>query len=139
MHRPEVTLSFDNGPEPEVTPQVLEVLRRRGLLATFFVLGHKIAEPSRHALARRAHEDGHWIGNHTFSHTLPLGDCAGEAGHAEAEIGRTEALIGTLRHPDRLFRPFGGGGRIAKKSLAPGLTRSGRWPGPGKSGTPCCR
>lgn len=119
MHRPEVTLSFDNGPEPEVTPQVLEVLRRRGLLATFFVLGHKIAEPSRHALARRAHEDGHWIGNHTFSHTLPLGDCAGEAGHAEAEIGRTEALIGTLRHPDRLFRPFGGGGRIGPHLLSP--------------------
>jgi peptidoglycan-N-acetylglucosamine deacetylase len=119
MSLPEVTLSFDNGPEPEVTPQVLDVLRRRGIRATFFVLGHKMAEPARHALARRAHEDGHWIGNHTFSHDRPLGDRAGEAGHAEAEIGRTEALLGTLRHTNRLFRPFGGGGRIGPHLLSP--------------------
>jgi peptidoglycan/xylan/chitin deacetylase (PgdA/CDA1 family) len=119
MSLPEVTLSFDNGPEPEVTPQVLDVLRHRGILATFFVLGHKIAEPARHALARRAREDGHWIGNHTFSHARPLGDGAGEAGHADAEIGRTEALLGTLRHPDRLFRPVGGGGRIGPHLLSP--------------------
>jgi peptidoglycan/xylan/chitin deacetylase (PgdA/CDA1 family) len=119
MSLPEVTLSFDNGPEPEVTPQVLDVLRHRGILATFFVLGHKMAEPARHALARRAHEEGHWIGNHTFSHDRPLGDCAGEAGHADAEIGRTEALLGTLRHPDRLFRPVGGGGRIGPHLLSP--------------------
>ena len=119
MSLPEVTLSFDNGPEPEVTPQVLDVLRCRGILATFFVLGHKMAEPARHALARRAHEDGHWNGNHTFSHDRPLGDCAGEAGHADAEIGRTEALLGTLRHPDRLFRPVGGGGRIGPHLLSP--------------------
>jgi peptidoglycan/xylan/chitin deacetylase (PgdA/CDA1 family) len=119
MSLPEVTLSFDNGPEPEVTPQVLDVLRRRGIPATFFVLGHKIAERARHALARRAHEDGHWIGNHTFSHDRPLGDRADEAGHAEAEIGRAEALLDTLRHPDRLFRPVGGGGRIGPHLLSP--------------------
>ncbi|MCZ8150449.1 MAG: polysaccharide deacetylase family protein [Roseomonas sp.] len=119
MSLPEVTLSFDNGPEPDVTPQVLDVLRRRGIPATFFVLGHKMAEPARHALARRAHEDGHWIGNHTFSHDRPLGDRADEAGHAEAEIGRAEALLGTLRHPDRLFRPVGGGGRIGPHLLSP--------------------
>lgn len=119
MGLPEVTLSFDNGPEPEVTPQVLQVLRHRGILATFFVLGRKIAEPAGHALARRAHEDGHWIGNHTFSHARPLGDRAGEVGHAEAEIGRTEALLDTLRHPGRLFRPVGGGGRIGPHLLSP--------------------
>jgi peptidoglycan/xylan/chitin deacetylase (PgdA/CDA1 family) len=123
MRPPEVTLSFDNGPEqqetPQVTPQVLDVLRGRGITATFFVLGRTIAEPARHALARRTHEDGHWIGNHTFSHDHPLGDCAGEAGHAEAEIGRADALLGTLWHPDRLFRPFGGGGRIGPHLLSP--------------------
>ena len=116
---PEVTLSFDNGPEPQVAPQVLDVLRGRGITATFFVLGPTIAEPARHALARRTHEDGHWIGNHTFSHDHPLGDCTGEAGHAEAEIGRAEALLGTLWHPDPLFRPVGGGGRIRPHLLSP--------------------
>ena len=69
----EVTLTFDNGPEPEVTPAVLEVLRRRGLRASFFVLGHKLADPARRALAERAHAEGHWIGNHTFTHAVPLG------------------------------------------------------------------
>jgi peptidoglycan/xylan/chitin deacetylase (PgdA/CDA1 family) len=56
MSLPEVTLSFDNGPEPEVTPQVLDVLRHRGILATFFVLGHKMAEPARQ-LSWLSHED----------------------------------------------------------------------------------
>lgn len=98
---------------------MLDVLRRRGITATFFALGRKIASPAHHALARPAHEDGHGVGNHTFSHDRPLGDCAGEAGHAEAEIGRAEAFLGTLRHPDRLFRPFGGGGRICPHLLSP--------------------
>jgi peptidoglycan/xylan/chitin deacetylase (PgdA/CDA1 family) len=114
-----VTLTFDNGPEPEVTPGVLDVLRRRGVPATFFVLGHKLADPPRRALAERAQAEGHWIGNHTWSHTRPLGDCAGEPGHVEAEIARTEALLGPLAHPDRLFRPFGGGGRIGPHLLSP--------------------
>jgi peptidoglycan/xylan/chitin deacetylase (PgdA/CDA1 family) len=116
---PTVTLTFDNGPEPGVTPGVLDVLRKRGLSATFFVLGHKLADPACRALAERAHAEGHWIGNHTWSHARPLGECAGDPGHAEAEIARTEALIGSLAHPDRLFRPFGGGGRIGPHLLSP--------------------
>ena len=41
MHEPAtITLSFDNGPEPGVTPFVLDVLRARRIRATFFVLGH---------------------------------------------------------------------------------------------------
>lgn len=116
---PEVTLTFDNGPDRTVTPQVLEVLRRRGIRATFFVLGRKIANPAGLALARHAHDAGHWIGNHTFSHDRPLGDRAWEPGHVAEEIARTEALLGDLRHPERLFRPFGGGGRIGAHLLSP--------------------
>jgi peptidoglycan/xylan/chitin deacetylase (PgdA/CDA1 family) len=108
-----VTLSFDNGPEPEVTPAVLDVLRARGLRATFFVLGHKLA--ARRALAERARAEGHWIGNHTWSHAAPLGDAA--PGVAEDEIGRAQALIGDLAHPDRLFRPQGGGGAVGPHLL----------------------
>jgi peptidoglycan/xylan/chitin deacetylase (PgdA/CDA1 family) len=117
MAAPAVTLSFDNGPEPEVTPSVLDVLRRRGLRATFFVIGSKLADPARRALAERAHDEGHWIGNHTFSHAGPLGE-RHDAGHAQAEIGRTDALIGDLAHPDRLFRPVGGGGRLGPHLLS---------------------
>lgn len=113
----EVTLTFDNGPEPEVTPAVLEALRRRGLRASFFVLGHKLADPARRALAERAHAEGHWIGNHTFTHSVPLGEQPDEERTAEAEIGRTQDLIGGLAHSDRLFRPFGGGGRLGPHLL----------------------
>jgi len=116
---PEVTLTFDNGPEPEVTPAVLDTLRRRGLRATFFVIGRKLEDPARRALAERAHAEGHWIGNHTYTHERPLGERAGETGHAEAEIAHTQALIGALAHADRLFRPFGGGGRLGRHLLSP--------------------
>lgn len=114
---PEITLSFDNGPEPEATPLVLDVLRRRGLRATFFVIGEKLQDRARHALAQRARAEGHWIGNHTFTHASPLGDRR-DPGHAAREIARTEALIGTLAHPGRLFRPVGGGGRLGPHLLS---------------------
>ena len=117
MASPEVTPSFDNGPEPEVTPGVLDVLRRHGILATFFVIGSKLRDPARLALAERAHAEGHWIGNHTWTHGGPLGD-RHDPGHAEAEIGRTQAAIGKLAHPDRLFRPVGGGGRLGPHLLS---------------------
>lgn len=112
----QVTLSFDNGPEPAVTPRVLEVLRRFGVRATFFVLGAKLADPARRALAARAHAEGHWIGNHTKTHAVPLGKIQDEALLRE-EILDTQQLIGELSHPDRLFRPFGGGGALGTHLL----------------------
>lgn len=104
---PRVTLSFDNGPEPEVTPQVLDCLARRGVKATFFVLGSKVIEPERAAIARRAAAEGHWIGNHTFTHTTPLG----ELGEAEAlsEFDKTDEALSWVKQPARLFRPYGRG------------------------------
>ncbi|WP_376092942.1 polysaccharide deacetylase family protein [Roseomonas sp. CCTCC AB2023176] len=115
---PAITLTFDNGPEPEVTPVVLDVLRARGLRATFFVLGHKLAEPGRRALAERAAAEGHWIGNHSWSHAVPLGQAPDEARVADAEIGRTQALLGPLSHPDRYFRPQGGAGALGQHLLS---------------------
>jgi len=114
----QVTLTFDNGPEPDVTDRVLDVLAATGVKATFFVLGAKLADPRRRALAERAHAEGHWIGNHTWSHAEPLGRIA-EASRVVSEIVETQALIGGLSHPDRLFRPFGGGGAIGTHLLSP--------------------
>jgi peptidoglycan/xylan/chitin deacetylase (PgdA/CDA1 family) len=104
----DLTLTFDNGPEPEATPQVLDVLARRGLRTTFFVIGEKLATSAGRRLAARAHADGHWIGNHSYTHSQPFG-LRTEADAAEREIGRTQDLIGALAHPKRLFRPFAGG------------------------------
>jgi peptidoglycan/xylan/chitin deacetylase (PgdA/CDA1 family) len=102
----DVTLSFDNGPEPDVTLPVLDVLERTGVQSTFFVLGEKLAMSGRRALTERAAAEGHWVGNHTYTHSIPLGRCPAPD-TAEMEIGRTEALIGDLAHPDKFFRPYG--------------------------------
>jgi peptidoglycan/xylan/chitin deacetylase (PgdA/CDA1 family) len=88
----ELTLTFDNGPEPDVTPHVLDTLARHSVRATFFVLGRKLATASGRKLAERAHAEGHWIGNHTFSHATPLG-FVHDAGVVASEIGRTQDLI----------------------------------------------
>jgi peptidoglycan-N-acetylglucosamine deacetylase len=113
----DVTLTFDNGPEPAVTPRVLDELARADIKATFFVLGSKLADPERRTIAKRAHAEGHWIGNHTWSHKQPLGTLTDPA-RVVAEIIDTEAAINELAHPDRLFRPFGGGGAIGQHLLS---------------------
>ena len=123
----DLTLTFDNGPDPSVTPRVLDILGERGIKTTFFVIGEKLADPARHGLARRAHGEGHWIGNHTFTHSVPLGEQP-DRDTAKSEIGRTQAAIGDLAHPQRWFRPFGGGGnldtRLLKPSVVDYLTRN---------------
>jgi peptidoglycan-N-acetylglucosamine deacetylase len=116
----DLTLTFDNGPEPGVTPRVLEILRERGIQATFFVIGEKLGDPERQRLAARAHDEGHWIGNHTFTHTVPLGQQR-DPNTAQSEIGRTQAAIGGLVHPQRWFRPFGGGGNLDERLLKPSV------------------
>jgi peptidoglycan-N-acetylglucosamine deacetylase len=117
----DVTLTFDNGPDASVTPAVLDVLARHDLRSTFFVVGEKLADPKLHTLAARARQEGHWIGNHTFTHSVPLGLQSGDV--AEREIGRTEALIGPLAHPDKLFRPYGGGGALDRGLLKSSVVR----------------
>ena len=62
-----VALTFDDGPDPEITPQVLEILARHEARATFFVVGRRAAEQPE--LIRQMHEAGHCIGNHTWQHT----------------------------------------------------------------------
>ena len=75
----DVTVTFDNGPEPSVTPRVLDVLARRGVRTTFFVIGNKLLTRDARACTERAHAEGHWIGNHTWTHSRPLGERPGAA------------------------------------------------------------
>lgn len=99
-----------------MTPVVLDVLQRQGLQASFFVLGEKLSDCTRLVARERAHKEGHWIGNHTFTHALPLG-LSGDPDIAEKEIDRSQNLLGQLAQEDRLFRPFGGAGLIGKHLL----------------------
>ncbi len=65
--RRQVALSFDDGPDPEVTPRVLDALAQAGAHATFFAIGQSLtAHPE---LAKRIVADGHALGNHSWRHS----------------------------------------------------------------------
>lgn len=61
-----VLLTFDDGPHPEATPAVLEELQKAGARAVFFVVGDRIQRAPH--LLNRIVDEGHWIGNHTWTH-----------------------------------------------------------------------
>jgi len=114
---PRVTLSFDNGPDPTVTPRVLDVLAERGVLAHFFVLGKRLADPERRRLVERAQGSGPLFGNHSVSHATPLGE-EPRPDAAEQEIAATDALLAPLAPGPKRFRPFGGGGVLGPHLLS---------------------
>lgn len=63
---PVVAMTFDDGPHPRHTPRLLDMLRERGLRATFYLIGNRVVEYQ--SLTRRIAEEGHEIGNHSWSH-----------------------------------------------------------------------
>lgn len=97
---------------------MLDILRWRGITATFFVIGEKLHDPAARVCAERAHAEGHWIGNHTWTHSAPLGDRPGPE-VARQEITQTQTELGALAHPSRFFRPMGGGGQLGPHLLSP--------------------
>ena len=114
-----VTLTFDNGPESQATPLVLDCLVRHGIKSTFFVLGQKVSTPGGLELAGRASREGHWIGNHTWSHVGRLGEGTREV--ALEEFARTEEALSWLKQPVPLFRPRGGAGKLGRGLLHPAV------------------
>ncbi len=114
-----VTLTFDNGPSP-ATARVLDTLHERDVRATFFACGDQLRSGEGRDLLRRAVDEGHWAGNHTMRqpHTFQFGTCA-DPDLPAREIGGTQELLGDLAHPDRLFRPPGGGGHLDERLLSP--------------------
>ncbi len=65
--RRQVALTFDDGPDPEATPPLLELLKERNIPATFFLIGKRVDEHPQ--LAQRITEDGHLIANHSYQHS----------------------------------------------------------------------
>jgi peptidoglycan/xylan/chitin deacetylase (PgdA/CDA1 family) len=112
----DIALSFDNGPDSQTTPLVLDILARREIPALFCVLGERLARPELRRITERAHDEGHWIANHTYTHSVPLGRVLNPR-RVRREIDLTQRLLGDLAHPDRLFRPFGGGGNLDERLL----------------------
>ncbi len=64
--RKEVAITFDDGPDPEWTPKILDVLKKYGAKATFFQIGAEVEKYPN--VAKRVFNEGHEIGNHTFTH-----------------------------------------------------------------------
>jgi peptidoglycan-N-acetylglucosamine deacetylase len=112
-----VTLTFDNGPTPGVTERVLDILEQARLRSTFFVIGRNLDKPGSAGLMKQAHAAGHWIGNHTLSHTVALGDRP-ERDYAVSEIEGAQSRIGSFARPEKLFRPYGNSGRLGPHLLS---------------------
>jgi peptidoglycan-N-acetylglucosamine deacetylase len=104
--QPTVALTFDDGPGAS-TPDVLGVLQRAGVHATFFVVGERAAtEPE---MLRRIRADGHSIGDHTWSHRIPSSSAGWNPKTLSTEITRTRrAVFDATGLRPCLFRPPGG-------------------------------
>jgi peptidoglycan-N-acetylglucosamine deacetylase len=97
----QVALTFDDGPDPKWTPQILDILRQNHVHATFFVIG-KHAE-DHPGLIRRILREGHEIGNHTYTHP-DLSEVSPE--QATLELNATQQLIEWISgRTTILFRP----------------------------------
>ena len=86
-----VALTFDDGPRRGTTERLLDGLKERGAKATFFLIGQQIEDNA--ALVARMAEEGHQIGNHTWSHQRLDGILPDEAAQ---EVARTEAALEAL-------------------------------------------
>jgi len=99
-----VCLTFDDGPHPEHTPRLLDVLRREQVTATFFVIGERAAKYPQ--VTQRIVADGHAIGHHTYSHAEPRET---SAKRLVSEVERTGRMLHqTVGFSPNLFRPPNG-------------------------------
>ena len=99
-HGHKIILTFDDGPSPEFTPQILDILEKEKVPATFFVIG--LNTEQNIPLLQRIYKDGYEIGNHTFTH----GNIAKMSPQrAELEMKSTRLLIESITgHSTVLFR-----------------------------------
>ncbi len=97
----EIALTFDDGPDPQWTPQILDILKAKHVHATFFIIGANAeANPG---LVQRMVDEGHEVGNHTFTHPN-LSDTSDET--VRLELNATQRLFEALTGRSlRLFRP----------------------------------
>jgi peptidoglycan-N-acetylglucosamine deacetylase len=86
-----VVLTFDDGPDPEWTPKILDVLKEKHATATFFLIGIQTDKYS--SIAKRIYDEGNTIGNHTFTH--PDVSNISKA-YMKVELNLTERLFGSL-------------------------------------------
>ena len=96
-----VALTFDDGPDPKTTPQALDILKKYGAKATFFMVGQNIA--GNEAIVKRVHNEGHQIGIHTWDHPvltkLPLESAQKEILDTQTAINNVIGIKPTITRP----------------------------------------
>lgn len=99
-----IALTFDDGPHPVYTVQLLDGLRERSVKATFFLIGENIK--GREEIVKQMYKDGHLIGNHTWSH-VKLTDM--DTVKACEEITKTSELVKSItgKNTEYIRPPFG--------------------------------
>ena len=117
--RGEIAVTFDDGPHPEVTPMVLDILDRYGVKASFFCVGEKAA--AHPDIVREIVRRGHAIENHSMRHSGFFGFYGPVA--LRRDIGAAQSVLGGIAgRPPRFFRaPMG----IRNPMLDPVVTRMG--------------
>ncbi len=105
--RPKVSITFDDGPNEVYTPQVLDILDKHKVKATFFMIGHNVSIVPH--MAKEVHDRGHTIGNHTYNHPSLA---ALEDEEILNEIQMTQDVINSAVGitPDMYRMPYGDGG-----------------------------
>ncbi|KKN17360.1 hypothetical protein LCGC14_0966560, partial [marine sediment metagenome] len=97
-----VSITFDDGPNSEFTPKVLELLEAYGAKATFFCIGKQVEDHPDIVL--QILEEGHSIGNHTYSHSKSFGFFSSEK--VIAELNSTKNIVKSLTDRQMmLYRP----------------------------------
>lgn len=114
-----IHLTFDDGPNPETTSRILDILKEHNEKAIFFLIGQRIAEHPE--LVKRISDEGHTIGNHSFSHSnlFPLF----RTKKVQEELEKTNTLIKEITGKEcNLFRPpFG----VTNPNIAKAVNRLG--------------
>jgi len=116
---PSIYLTFDDGPNPDWTPALLDALREQGAQATFFLIDRHITDETAPIVARIVAE-GHAIALHTGSRRPMFARPDAFAADLRRQADRVARISG--REPCRLFRPHGGG---RSGSMYAGLERAG--------------
>jgi peptidoglycan-N-acetylglucosamine deacetylase len=100
-----ISLTFDDGPDPDSTPRILDTLKEYNLKATFFVIGNKAAKHPE--LMQRIVEEGHVVGNHSYSHSYVIALFSRKK--LRADIARCNETIRDItgRTPTFFRPPFG--------------------------------
>jgi len=116
----EIYLTFDDGPSDRVTPKILDILKKKGVKATFFVIGNHIL--TRGNIIRRTVDEGHSIGIHSYSHEY--NKIYANKAALLSDINKCAEILKSLNVYTTLYR-FPGGGNFAGEKYKKAVEEAG--------------